>query len=253
MVPLRAVAEALGLTVTWHHSGSTVDLIHGDWTPSLAGRTIVVDPGHGGSATGAVYEGVKESALNLAIAQKTAAALEAPGGQGGPHPKRGTRTSPSTPAPSSPAATRRTSFSASTATPAPPTGRPPASTPPIRAAAASPWPWRTFCARHGGRHRRRRHGDPRPLGPCRAADGQDACVPGGVRLYEHPLGAAIAPGPVLPGPSGPRASPGAPPSTWRRSGAAEGLSPHPTAGEDRPSARPPPPLCGPCTAPRAPA
>ena len=74
MVPLRAVAEALGLTVTWHHSGSTVDLIHGDWTPSLAGRTIVVDPGHGGSATGAVYEGVKESALNLAIAKKTAAA-----------------------------------------------------------------------------------------------------------------------------------------------------------------------------------
>ena len=79
MVPLRAVAEALGLTVTWHHSGSTVDLIHGDWTPSLAGRTIVVDPGHGGSATGAVYEGVKESALNLAIAKKTAATLEALG------------------------------------------------------------------------------------------------------------------------------------------------------------------------------
>lgn len=79
MVPLRAIAEALGLTVTWHHSGSTVDLSDGEWTPRLSGKTIVVDPGHGGSATGAVYEGVRESDLNLAIAKKTGEALQALG------------------------------------------------------------------------------------------------------------------------------------------------------------------------------
>ena len=79
MVPLRGVAEALGLTVNWHDSTNTAYLSDGTWTPRLDGATIVVDPGHGGSATGAVYEGVRESDLNLAIAKKTAKALEALG------------------------------------------------------------------------------------------------------------------------------------------------------------------------------
>ena len=79
MVPLRGVAEALGLTVNWHDSSNTVYLSDGTWTPKLDGTTIVVDPGHGGSATGAVYSGVRESDLNLAIAKKAAKALEALG------------------------------------------------------------------------------------------------------------------------------------------------------------------------------
>ena len=76
MVPLRGVAEALGLTVNWHDSSNTVYLSDGTWTPDLSGALIVVDPGHGGSADGATYGGVRESDLNLAIGKKTAAALE---------------------------------------------------------------------------------------------------------------------------------------------------------------------------------
>ena len=79
MVPLRAVAEALGLTVKWTGGTDTAYLYSDDWSPDLSGRTIVVDPGHGGSATGAAYHGVRESHLNLAIAQKTARALESMG------------------------------------------------------------------------------------------------------------------------------------------------------------------------------
>ena len=79
MVPLRAVAEALGLTVKWTGGTDTAYLYEEDWSPRLDGKTIVVDPGHGGSATGAVYDGVRESELNLAIAEKAARALESMG------------------------------------------------------------------------------------------------------------------------------------------------------------------------------
>ena len=79
MVPLRAVAEALGLTVKWTGGTDTAYLYEEDWSPRLDGKTIVVDPGHGGSATGAVSDGVRESELNLAIAEKAARALESMG------------------------------------------------------------------------------------------------------------------------------------------------------------------------------
>lgn len=79
MVPLRAVAEALGLEVTWDQTSATAWLSDGSWTPSLQGRTIVVDPGHGGSSTGAFYGGTAESRLNLAIAQALAEELRALG------------------------------------------------------------------------------------------------------------------------------------------------------------------------------
>ena len=75
MVPIRAIAEALGLEVTWDQASATAWLSNESWTPSLKGRTIVVDPGHGGSADGASYGGVKESDLNLSIAQHLAEEL----------------------------------------------------------------------------------------------------------------------------------------------------------------------------------
>lgn len=79
MVPLRAVAEALGLEVLWDQAGATAWLSDGSWAPSLRGRTIVVDPGHGGASTGASYGGVKESELNLSIALVLAEELRALG------------------------------------------------------------------------------------------------------------------------------------------------------------------------------
>ncbi len=79
MVPLRAIAEALGLTVSWNNSSKTAYLSDGSAVPDLTGYLIAIDPGHGGSATGAVYSGVRESHLNLEIAKRTAAALESRG------------------------------------------------------------------------------------------------------------------------------------------------------------------------------
>lgn len=79
MVPLRAIAEALGLEVTWDQTSATAWLSDDSWEPTLHGRTIVVDPGHGGSSTGASYSGVKESELNLSIAKILAEELRALG------------------------------------------------------------------------------------------------------------------------------------------------------------------------------
>jgi N-acetylmuramoyl-L-alanine amidase len=53
---------------------TTVDPAH-----PLIGRTIVVDPGHGGLDSGAIRSGVMEKDLNLAIALKLKAELEARG------------------------------------------------------------------------------------------------------------------------------------------------------------------------------
>lgn len=82
MVPLRAVAEALGCTVTWDPATSTVSV----FSPALPEESIpdnsplvVLDPGHGGDLNGAEYGGVKEKDLNLAIAARTAELLEAEG------------------------------------------------------------------------------------------------------------------------------------------------------------------------------
>ena len=81
MVSLRSVAEALGLTVTWNQLERTAYLSDGSWHPAFDGVTVALDPGHGGSATGAQYGGVRESDLNLAIARKTAQALLSQGFQ----------------------------------------------------------------------------------------------------------------------------------------------------------------------------
>jgi len=78
MVPLRALAEALGCEVGWDPETETVTVL--SRTPAEAApertRLVVLDPGHGGSANGAEYGGVKEKDLNLSIALKTAELLE---------------------------------------------------------------------------------------------------------------------------------------------------------------------------------
>jgi len=79
MAPLRGLAEALGLAVYWDGSTQTAYLSSGAEVPVPAPRRVVLDPGHGGSSQGAEYQGVKESTLNLAIAQKTAEALRREG------------------------------------------------------------------------------------------------------------------------------------------------------------------------------
>ena len=79
MVPLRDVAEALGLTVTWRQASRTAYLSDGSWEPDLSEFKVAIDPGPGGSATGAQYSGIRESDLNLAIAKKTQKILESEG------------------------------------------------------------------------------------------------------------------------------------------------------------------------------
>ena len=78
MVPLRAVSEALGFHVAWDGNTRTVSITAGPAEPLLSG-VVVLDPGHGGSSTGAAYGGVQEKDLNLSIAQRTASLLEAAG------------------------------------------------------------------------------------------------------------------------------------------------------------------------------
>lgn len=79
MVPLRDIAEALGYAVVWDEDTRTAYLSDGPEAAALSACTVVLDPGHGGASTGAEYEGVRESALNLAIAQKAAALLRREG------------------------------------------------------------------------------------------------------------------------------------------------------------------------------
>ena len=91
MVPLRAVAEALGFTVTWNAATRTVGIWSEGSAPAeepdtgsggAVNAVVVLDPGHGGSNTGASYGGVNEKDLNLAIAKKVVPLLEAAGGKG---------------------------------------------------------------------------------------------------------------------------------------------------------------------------
>ena len=82
MVPLRAVAEALGCTVAWDPVTFTVSISSPDLPEeSVSGDSalVVLDPGHGGAHNGAEYGGIKEKDLNLAIAARTAGLLEAEG------------------------------------------------------------------------------------------------------------------------------------------------------------------------------
>lgn len=83
MVPLRAVAEALGCEVVWDADTYTVRIISGSNLPEDPApeydALVVLDPGHGGSYDGAEYGGVKEKDLNLAIALQAAEFLEEAG------------------------------------------------------------------------------------------------------------------------------------------------------------------------------
>ena len=81
MIPLRAVAEALGCDVSWDPKTQTVNIASspdGPSAPQYSGL-IVLDPGHGGSANGAEYGGVKEKDLNLSIALQAAELLRQAG------------------------------------------------------------------------------------------------------------------------------------------------------------------------------
>lgn len=83
MVPLRAVAEALGCEVTWDPATRTVSIasssLPAEEEASAYSALVVLDPGHGGEANGAEYGGVQEKNLNLAIAARTAELLEEAG------------------------------------------------------------------------------------------------------------------------------------------------------------------------------
>lgn len=85
MVPLRALAEALGFHVSWDSASRTASIsreapeaVPEEPKPPLS-ALVVLDPGHGGSASGAVYGGVAEKDLNLAIASQAARLLEEAG------------------------------------------------------------------------------------------------------------------------------------------------------------------------------
>lgn len=65
LIPLRFLAEVLGLTVTWEGAAFTAHLT----SPGGAFPfTVALDAGHGGWSSGAVYGGVLEKDLNLPIA-----------------------------------------------------------------------------------------------------------------------------------------------------------------------------------------
>jgi len=79
MVPLRALADVLGLSVTWDAETRTVSVFSNKTVPAQTAPVVMLDPGHGGESIGASYNGVEEKSLNLSIAQKAAALLEAAG------------------------------------------------------------------------------------------------------------------------------------------------------------------------------
>ena len=78
MVPLRALAEALGCQVDWDPETETVTILSGTAAEDAPERSalVVLDPGHGGGADGAVYGGVKEKDLALSIALRARTLLE---------------------------------------------------------------------------------------------------------------------------------------------------------------------------------
>ena len=84
MVPVRALAEALGCDVAWDPVTRTVVITSPgpeepeEIVPQYSGL-VVVDPGHGGEADGASYGGVNEKDLNLAIATQVTKLLEEAG------------------------------------------------------------------------------------------------------------------------------------------------------------------------------
>lgn len=76
MVPLRYVAEALKASVVWNGDSRSVTVNYRN-SPIVTSRgdegnrhVVVIDPGHGGSEPGAIYGGIAEKDLNLAIAKE---------------------------------------------------------------------------------------------------------------------------------------------------------------------------------------
>jgi len=86
MVPMRFVAETFGENVGWDAKNEMAYIGNKPAEiPSRSGlksnRTykVVIDAGHGGSQSGAVYGGVKEKDLNLDIAKRLNTLLKAEG------------------------------------------------------------------------------------------------------------------------------------------------------------------------------
>lgn len=83
LVPLRALAEALGLTVHWDPATRTAVLTSPGREPQMPAppvdALVVLDPGHGGGSTGASYGGVNEKDLNLSISLLARELLEEAG------------------------------------------------------------------------------------------------------------------------------------------------------------------------------
>jgi N-acetylmuramoyl-L-alanine amidase len=77
MVPIRFVAETFNMSVGWDgvnslaYIGSVPKVVASNESKAskVKGRVVVVDAGHGGNQSGAVYGGVKEKTLNLDIAK----------------------------------------------------------------------------------------------------------------------------------------------------------------------------------------
>lgn len=83
MIPLRYVAESLGMLVSWNKKAGAVfisttgsipeefiNLGRNDMTDeSLKNKIIVLDPGHGGSDPGATAGNIKEKDLNLQVSR----------------------------------------------------------------------------------------------------------------------------------------------------------------------------------------
>ena len=76
MVPIRFVAEALNASVVWDGNSRIVNVYYRK-SPTVTSKddegnrhVVVIDPGHGGSEPGAIYGGIAEKDLNLAIAKE---------------------------------------------------------------------------------------------------------------------------------------------------------------------------------------
>lgn len=86
MVPLRFVAEQLGGRAEWLQETCTAAIYTGQAGSGTGNgvhtqKTVVLDAGHGGSQTGAVYEGICEKDLNLAVTKKVETLLRSDGYQ----------------------------------------------------------------------------------------------------------------------------------------------------------------------------
>lgn len=89
MVPLRFFSQSLGCRVGWEQTSYTAKVYESDYIADLlepldapidpSCYTIALDAGHGGSASGAVYEETMEKDLTLSMTQKVQELLAALG------------------------------------------------------------------------------------------------------------------------------------------------------------------------------